>query len=210
MSGKFQTLKDPLTESLRTQAVDAAKRHKASWIELGRYLNSIYRDKHYREWGFLSFEAYCVKELSIKQTTASKLLKSYGFLEKEEPRLVSAQMSEKGAPKEFPSYEAVNLLRLAKENGNLTPHDYAEIREAVMESGREPKEVRAQVKQILSEREKKDPEAEKRIRRNSLVKRLVSLLVMARTEFAEEKLIPDYLLKQMADLAAKLKDQIEE
>ncbi|HNV86479.1 MAG TPA: hypothetical protein PKL97_05885 [Candidatus Omnitrophota bacterium] len=209
MSGKFQSVKDPLSEALRNQAVDAAKRHKASWIELGRFLHSIYRDKHYREWGYLSFEAYCVKELSIKQVTASKLLKSYGFLEKEEPRLVSPQMVEKGAPKEFPDYEAVNLLRLAKENASLTPHDYAELREAVIQTGKEPKEVRAQVKQILAERDPKDPEEEKRARRNALVKRLISLLAAAKTESADGKLLPDYLLKQMTDLAVKLQAQIE-
>lgn len=209
MSVKTQD-KDALTETLRAQAVDAAKRHKASWIELGRYLFSIYKDKYYRSWGFLGFDAYCMKELGIKQTTASKLLKSYQFLEKEEPRLVSSQAAEKVAPREFPSYEAVNLLRLAKENQSITPHDYADLRESVMETGREPKEIRAQVKKILEEREEKDPRELKRSKRNSLLKRLVTMISSAKREFEAESLLPDYLVKQMTDLSAKLEAQIEE
>ena len=168
MNAKSQE-KDALTETLRAQIVDAAKRHKASWVELGRYLIAVYKDKHYRTWGFMQFDAYCMKELGIKQTTASKLVKSYQFLEKEEPRLVSSQAAETVAPREFPGYEAVNLLRLAKENQKLTPHDYADLRESVMESGKEPKEIRAQMKKILDEREEKDPKDAKRVRRNSLI-----------------------------------------
>ena len=51
-------------------------------------------DKHFRTWNYLSFDTYCFKELGIRQTTASKLLKSYSFIEKEEPRLASAAFSE--------------------------------------------------------------------------------------------------------------------
>ena len=72
-------------DALRNKTLDAAKRHKASWIELGQYLYAIYKDKYYKDWGYLTFEAYCGKEINVKLSTASKLLKSYDFLEKEEP-----------------------------------------------------------------------------------------------------------------------------
>ena len=43
---------------MRRKALDAAKRQKTVWVELGQYIFTIYKDKLYRNWGFLSFEAY--------------------------------------------------------------------------------------------------------------------------------------------------------
>jgi|SRR3989338_1010505 len=201
--------KDALAEAIRKKTLEAARQHKASWIELGQYLNAIYKDKHFKEWGFLSFEAYCMRELSIKQQTASKLIKSYSFLEKEEPRLAKPDFSEQASPKKLPDYEAVNLLRLAKENEKITPRDYAELREAVLESAREPKEVRSQVKKILEARDDKDPAEVRQTRRNGLIKRLVTMLSSARREFESENLLPGSVLREMAALAEKLEGQIE-
>ncbi len=205
----LQTGKDSLTHSLRQKTMEVAKRHKASWVELGRYLQTVFKDKYYREWGFLSFEAYCVKELGIKPATASKLLKSYAFLEKEKPVLADAESSESAGVRNFPSYEAVNLLRLAKANKNLTENDYADFKEALLETGKEPREVRRQMKETLSARQEKDTREAKLARRNSLIKRLVSLLSSARRECENDKLLPGFLLREIEELARKLEAQIE-
>lgn len=198
-------------ELLRQKTVEAAKRHKASWIELGQFLYSIHKDKLFKTWGFLSFETYCVKELGMKQATASKLLKSYSFLEQEEPRLADAgSLAAEDVPSVVPNYESVNLLRLAKENKSLTPQDYAEVRESVIDKAREPKEVRAQVKKLLSEREIKDPSDVRRERRNTTIRRVVSVIASAKKELENEKLLPEYIIKQMEELTQKLRDQIEE
>ena len=201
--------KDSLSGSLRQQTLDAAKRHKASWIELGQYLGTIYKDKLYKVWSFLSFEAYCMKELGIKQTTAAKLLKSYQFLEKEEPCLADNRYQESAEPRVVPHYESVNLLRLAKENQQLTPHDYADLRESVIDEGREPKEVRAQVKKMLSEKEDKNPDEARRTRRHTTIKRLVTFLQSAQRQLEADKLVPAYLLRQMTELADKLEGQLD-
>lgn len=200
----LQTEKD-----LRRETLEIAKQHKASWIKLGQHLYTIQKDKFYKHWGFLSFETYCKKELGIKETTATKLLKSYAFLEKEEPRLAQADYSEEESPKAVPHYESVNLLRLARENKKLTPQDYAEVRDSVVNAGREPKEIRAQVKKLLSEYEVKDPKEVRRTRRNAAIKRLVTILSSTKRELESEGLLPAYLIKQINDLAAKLEDQIE-
>jgi len=194
---------------LRQKTAEAVKRHRASWVELGQYLFTIYKDKHYRGWGHLSFEAYCVKELGLKLSTASKLLKSYSFLEKEEPRIVNPRFVQEGSPKAIPNYESVNLLRLAKENKKLTPSDYADLREAVLEDAKEPKEVRAQFKKILSEHEPKDSHQVRQERRNTSLKRVITILSGARREFSGENFLPPYLLKQMDDLIEKLQHQLE-
>ncbi len=196
-------------ETLRNNTVDAAKRHKASWIELGQYLFSIHKDKLYKAWGFLTFETYCKKELGIKESTAAKLLKSYAFLEKEEPRMVRPEFKEEEPAAVLPHYESVNMLRLAKNNKNIAPQDFVELRNAAIKNGKEPKEFRAQVQRLLSEREVKDPAEVRQTRRNAAIKRLVTVLSNTRTELAKENLLPEFLLMQIAELAAKLEDQIE-
>ena len=197
-------------EALRQKTQDAAKRHKASWIELGQYLYTIHKDKMYKEWGYLVFETYCKKELGIKETTAAKLLKSYSFLEKEEPRLASTEhFMEESSTKAVPHYESVNLLRLAKENKNLTTNDFADLRESVIQHAKEPKEVRAQVKKMLSEHEVKDPAEVRRTRRNAAIRRLVTILSSTKRELESDGLLPAYLIKQISELAGKLEDQIE-
>ena len=72
-------------ESIRYRILNSAKNFKTSWIDLGQSLYSVWKDKLYKEWGYMTFEAYTAKEIGIKKPTAIKLLKSYYFLEREEP-----------------------------------------------------------------------------------------------------------------------------
>jgi len=208
-----ELLERELTENhelLRERTQEQAKAHKASWIKLGQYLYTVYKDKIYKEWGFLAFDTYCGRELGIRSTTASKLLKSYYFLEKKEPQLVQTDFTESQNLSKIPNYESVNLLRLASNNKNLTEEDIDEIRENVIEKIKEPKEVRSQVKQLLEERDNREPSEIRRQKRNATIKRLTSTLISASVELGQDRLLPDYLLKQMNELVEKLKDQIEE
>jgi hypothetical protein len=193
---------------LREKTVEIAKRHKASWIQLGQHLFSIYKNKLYKEWGYQQFETYCQKELSIRNTTASKLIKSYSFLEKEEPRIIKPDFTEEQTPRKIPDYEAVNLLRLAKNNKNIPTNEFAELRNDVLNEGKEPKEVRATVKKILETHAPKDTPEMKGQKRGSILRRLIGFLNSAKTQLEEEDLVPDYLLKQIDTLAQKLEDQL--
>ncbi len=199
------------TDNLRNKVLDIAKKHKSSWIELGQCLYSVHKDKLFKSWGFMTFEAYCLKDLGLKQPTAAKLLKSYYFLEKEEPAMISAQKNEDAPAATVPHYESVNLLRLAKENEKIPAPELQKIRNAVLVAAKEPKEVRAQVKKIIDDFNRPDDPAEaKRMKRNSAIKRVVSVLQMAKKELEQERLLPEYLVKQMGELLEKLKDQVEE
>ena len=73
------------TETIRHRVLQSAKNFKASWIELGQSLYTVYKDKLYKNWGYLTFDAYTSKEIGIRKQTALKLLRSYYFLEKKEP-----------------------------------------------------------------------------------------------------------------------------
>lgn len=197
-------------EMLRRKTVEAAKLHKVSWIELGQLLYTVQKDKLYRDWGFLSFEIYCERELGIKQARASRMLKCYDFLEKEEPRITAPAFSQEEPPTRVPDCDSVHLLRLAKNNKKLTPRDISHLREKVIDEAREPNEIRARVKQLVAEKEDADSPEERTRRRNAALKRLVSMLSNAKSEFENERLLPGYLLKQMDELAHKLSDQIEQ
>ena len=195
-------------DELREKVVEVARRHKASWIELGQYLYAIQRNKMYKYWGFLEFDGYCMKELGIRPLTALKMVRSYQFLEREEPKVIESHSGEDNLRK-IPSFEAVNILRLARKNKLLTAKDLDHIREEVLEDGREPKEVRAHVRKLLSDREEKDPAEVRKLRRNTAIKRLISVLANTKKELEGANLLPAYLLKQMAELEKKLEDQIE-
>ena len=196
-------------DELRIKTVEIAKNHKASWIQLGQHLFSIYKNKLYKEWGYQAFETYCQKELSIREATASKLIKSYSFLEKEEPRIVKPDFTEEETPRKIPDYEAVNLLRLAKNNKNIPTNEFAELRNDVLNEGKEPKAVREAVKKILETHAPKETPEMKEQKRGSILRRLIGFLNSAKTQLEEDGLVPDYLLKQIDALAQKLSDQLE-
>ena len=196
-------------DELRIKAVEVAKKHKSSWIELGQYLFSIFKNKLYKEWGYQVFETYCKKELGIKDATASKLIKSYSFLEKEEPRIVKPDFTREEEPRKIPDYEAVNLLRLAKNNKNIPVNEFAELRHDVLNEGKECKEVREQVKKILEVHKPQEGAEAKEKKRSGVLKRLIGFLNSARNQLEEEDLVPDHVLKQIENLAQKLADQLE-
>jgi hypothetical protein len=196
-------------DELRIKTVEIAKKHKASWIQLGQHLFSIYKNKLYKEWGYQVFETYCQKELSIRAATASKLIKSYAFLEREEPRIVKPDFTEEQILRKIPDYESINLLRLAKKNKNIPTNEFAELRNDVLNEGKECKEVRVQVKKILETHAPKETPEMKDQKRGSILRRLIGFLNSAKTQLEEEDLAPDYLLKQIEALANKLQDQLE-
>jgi len=187
--------------SLRHQTLEAAKRFKASWIDLGRMLWTVYREKKFREWGYLTFEAYCAKEVGIRAATAKKLLHSYYFLEKEEPSTLK-RLTE-AAPSSLPSADSVNILRLLKNRQGVPPVDYQKVRSYVLEKGREAPEVRKEVQALLQDKSA-DPEAVQEARTKSAVRRMIGTLRALRHQLAGAELIPKKLLDEVEGLAKKL------
>lgn len=188
-------------ESLRYRVLECAKTFKSSWIELGRHLYAVYKDKLYRDWGHSTFEVYCAKEIGVRQQTAVKLLKSYYFLEKEEPEYLKNREEEK--PAATPSFESVNALRLAKSSERITEQDYKKIREDVLEKANEPTDVKKKIKYLLKPAPVKElPEAD---RRNDAAKKMVSYLENSLSDFSNLS-FPAKILKKIEDLLDILQD----
>ncbi len=195
---------------IRDKTLQTAKSYKASWIELGRYLQTIYKDKMYKGWGFLAFETYCKKELGMKEAMASKIIKSFSFLETEEPKLSQPEFFQKEQSQPVPDLDALNTLRLAKNNKNIPERDFADIRESVLEKGAGQQEVRAKVKKIIEKTQDTESLEFKKTKRNAVLRRALSSLIAVQRECAQSKLVPDYLIKQISDLAVKLEDQLND
>ena len=77
-------MEDLEPESLRFHVLDAVKRFKGNWLELGRFVSAVEKQGVFRDWGFATFDSYCTRELKLKRPTVVKLLNSFRFLKKEE------------------------------------------------------------------------------------------------------------------------------
>jgi hypothetical protein len=129
--------------SPRRRVLEAARRFKASWVELARLLAQVKRDGSWREWGHASFERYCTGELFIRKQTAEKLLASFGFLERHEPALARPR----GEPR-APPFEVIEVLSRAEAAGRFSESGWQELREEVLERSPTP----AVVNRRLAER----------------------------------------------------------
>jgi hypothetical protein len=114
--------------SLRRRVLEGAQRFKSAWVELGRLLSEVRRKELWREWGYPSFERYCGKELFIRGSTADKLTRSFGFLERHEPHLARTHGEGKAPP-----FEVIEVLSRAEATGRLSDGGWRELRDEVLE-----------------------------------------------------------------------------
>ena len=125
------------SSSMRYHVLESAKNFKISLVKLGRSLYSVWKDKLYKDWGFTTFDAYTIKEIGIKKPTAMKLLRSYYFLEKEEPGYLKNDFSESKDASKVPTLESIDLLRKAKSKKNLDEEDYSKLKKGIFQDGKE-------------------------------------------------------------------------
>lgn len=193
--------------SFRYKVLDAARQFKNSWMQLGQYLFTVYKDKRFKEWGYLTFEAYCAKEIGIKQPTAMKLLRSYSFLEREEPAFLKRSVTEDKSPGEIPSYEAVNALRLAKTSDRVPESEYRALRDDVLENAREEGEVKKKLRFILKAHAPKLTPEEKEEKKETVLRRLLITLRGVKTELQDNS-FPAKVVKPI-DAAIDLLEEMQ-
>jgi hypothetical protein len=196
--------------SLRYHILESAKNFKCSWIELGRSLYSVWKDKMYKEWGYVSFDIYVSREIGIRQQTAMKLLKSYYFLEKEEPQYLKNEYAASTQPVNLPSYESVNILRQAKNNKGLDEDDYRDLKKEIFEKGRDAQEIKKNFGVIIRQRQELDPEVAEEKKRHTVLKRLVGQLRLLKQEVVALKLLSAPLIKDLDKLIRNIDQEIKE
>lgn len=147
MAARLDTL-DPTSK--RYEVLAAAKAFKANWVELGQRLTTVRETQGYAQWGYGSFEAYCRKELQIRQDTANKLTRSFAFLRDHESQI----LGEKRTPTDLPALDVVDLLSQAQQRTKVSDAHLAKICETALDPTANP--TRAQVMKQFREL---DPEA---------------------------------------------------
>ena len=145
------------SENFRAHIARYAKDFKLSWVQLGQGLYSVWRDKLYQSWEFEKFEDYVIRELGLKKPLALKLVKTYFFVEQDEPVYLKKEFAEARQTAVIPGYESLDVLRLARAHKELTREDYTKLRKDIFEKGKEASLVRKDLTAIIKERKQSTP-----------------------------------------------------
>jgi len=196
-------------DSLRYRILESAKNFKTSWIELGKTLYSVWKDKLYKDWGYNNFDTYTSREIGIRKQTALKLLRSYYFLEKEEPGYLKSDYTESAETASLPNYESINVLRLAKNKKSLDEDGYDNLKRSVFEKGKDVREIKKDLVSLIRQRQELEPEEARDKKKRAQVKRLVSILKTLKNEIELSKTLPHPLIKDLNNLINKLELEIK-
>ncbi|MFH1093480.1 MAG: hypothetical protein V1739_04900 [Candidatus Omnitrophota bacterium] len=195
--------------SFRYEILKCAKNFKSSWLELGQHLMAVYKDKMYKEWDYLTFEAYCSKEIGIRKETGLKLLRSYYFLEQEEPQFIKKDYLESANSPQLPSYEAVNTLRQVKTNKDLSIADYEKMKHHVFEEGKADKDVKDVYKAMIkSVRPEVVPEETHRQRRITYLRRMLGVLNSIKKEIRINNFLSDDIISEIENVIGKVEAEL--
>ena len=195
--------------SFRYEILNCAKTFKSSWLELGQHLMTVYKDKLYKEWDYLTFEAYCSKEIGIRKETGLKLLRSYYFLEKEEPQFIQKEYLESASSSQSPSYEAVNVLRQVKMNKDLSIADYEKMKRHVFEEGKADRDVKDVYKAMIkSVRQEENPEEAHENRRIAYLRRMIGALSSIKKEIKMNNFLSDKIVSEIESIIDKVEAEL--
>jgi hypothetical protein len=185
----------------RYEVLDKAKQFKSSWVELGEKLLLVNNKGRFREWGYQSFEEYCVQEIRIKRGTAEKLTMAYRFMEKEEPALLAPRQDTNQQLKPLPDYRSVDLLRKAKEEKGFSEEEYGDLRKSIIEEERSHPTVLKKFKEVAALREEPNPLAPVK----------ASLSAARRLESTLRNLgeVPGQYLANLGELISHLEHELE-
>jgi hypothetical protein len=190
--------------SFRQTVLLAAKRFKASWVELGKLLVKVRNEALYEEWGYPSFEAYCLAEVRIKKQTDDKLTRSFSFLDKHEP--IATWMKEgkfksrEDIVETAPAFEVVQVLADAEERGQLSAQEYRSIRDSIWDQARPVSELKRELVEQFPAPEGPRPNDAAQLRR------LASWAKKLAGDLREHKKVP----RAVCDRADALAEEVEE
>jgi len=135
---------------------------------------------------------------------ALKLVKTYFFVEQDEPVYLKKEFSETRETANIPSYEGLDVLRLARTRKELTREDYTKLRKDIFEKGKEASIVRKDLTAIIKERKKIDPEQAREARHEQSVRRLVAALRSFKKDMETLKLVEPGIIEEAEGLLKRL------
>jgi len=196
-------------DHIRESLVDHAKVFKTSWVKLGQAIYPVWKDKLFYAWGFEKFEYYTQRELGIKKSTALKLLKTYFFLEQEEPVYLNENFTESRSAEKVPECDALNVLRMAKRRPELTKDDYQKLRKAIFDKGYNATSVRQDLTSIMKERKPVDPDEEREKRNTAALKKLANAIKSFQKDMDALQMAPAELIEGAAALMQRIQEQVD-
>lgn len=205
---KLKKLDNPTSQELRVRCADGAKKFKTAWVEFGQALYAIWRDKLYEYWGYERFDQYTERELGLKKSMALKLVKTYCFIEQQEPQFLKDGFIDDREAVALPEMDAIHVLRLAKGKKELTREDYADLRRQVFDKGRNAALVRKDLVSLMKERKKVDPEEEREQRNAAAVRKLLNAIRSFQKDAQVLKLVKADLVKKAEELFKELEAEI--
>jgi len=182
--------------SFRQTVLLAAKRFKSSWVELGKLLVKVRNEALYEQWGYPSFEAYCLAEVRIKKQTADKLTRNFSFLEKHEPKA----MGQEDIVETAPPFEVVQVLADAEDRGQLSAQEYRSIRDSIWNNERPVSELKRDLVEQFPAPEPKGPTDAAQL------KRLASWARKLASELEGNKKVP----RAVSERAVALAEEVEQ
>ena len=194
---------------LRTQIVSYTKDFKVSWVKLGQALYTVWNDKMYKLWGYEKFEAYTEKEIGLKKQVAIKLLKSYYFLEHEEPVYLKEEFKEDVPAATLPGFEVINALRLAKNKKDLPREEFGKLKASVFEKGKDAVAIRKELTALMRQRKELDPDEEREKRNAAAIRRLLNAFRSFQRDMETLKLVPTNIVEEATQVMRKLAQEID-
>ncbi len=177
--------------SLRHQVLQASKRFKATWAEMGKLLVRVRDEAAWEGWGYDSFETYCSKELHIRKATVDKLTRSFSFLARHEPNVVEAEDFQERVP----AFEVVEVLAEAEQRGQLSEAEYTAVRDSIWD----PARPAAELKRELVERFPRPPPPE-----DLTLRRFAAAARKLAGELQASGAVPAGVMEKAAALAGEL------
>jgi hypothetical protein len=194
-------------EVFRKELTEYAKDFKVSWVHLGQGLYGVWRDKLFHAWGYEKFEDYAVRELGLKKPLALKLVKTYFFVEQEEPVYLRKEFSEAREASVVPSMESLDVLRLARLRKELNREDYGKLRKDIFEKGKDAALVKKDLTAMIKERKHINPDEERENRHQASVKRFLNALKLFKKDMDALKLIEPGIVDEAEELLKRLEEK---
>jgi len=205
---RTKTRLDSSTEQIRSRIREYSKSFKTSWVNLGQALYTVWQDKMYHAWGYDKFEYYVDQEVGLPKQLSMKLLKSYNFLEEEEPAYLSEGFYRHREASRVPGYEAVNALRMAKQNKSVPREYYMKLKRDVFENGKNAQMVRQDLTTLLKQRMVVDPQEERRKRNEAALRKLIHALETFKKDMEALRLVPNAIISESQKLMKILEEQL--
>lgn len=194
-------------DAVRVQVAKATRDFKNSWKNLAQVLHVVWKEKLYRNWGYEKFDQFTEKEVHVRKHTAMKLIRSYAFLEKEEPLYLQDSRTEDESDKATPSFDVVNTLQRARKT--LGDDDYRKVKSDLLDRGKHLGEVKKDLTQMIMQRRKDvDPEKERTRSNRVAIMRFISDLKKFKREIETLFILPDIIANDIDKLINKVEGYI--